>query len=209
VERELPGEHLIAHDAEAVEVAPAVDLAFARRLLRAHERRRPDRHPRAGERRPRAARQRLGDAEVGDHHPPPAPLQQDVVRLDVAVDHADGVGGAQRVGGLRHDPADLVGGEAAAALEPARHRFPVHVPHDEVHQAGAFADGVDGNDVRVGEASRRLGFAGEPLADVALEGELGREDLDCDPALEPLVTRPVDHAHSAPPDLPLQRVVAP
>ena len=42
--------------------------------------------------------------------------------------------------------------------------------------------------------------------DVLLEGELGRQHLDGDPALEPLVPGAIDHAHPAAPDLALDRV---
>ena len=53
---------------------------------------------------------------------------------------------------------------------------------------------------------RGLGLAGEPLADVLLEGELGRKDLDGDAALKPLVAGPVDHAHPAAADLALDGI---
>ena len=46
----------------------------------------------------------------------------------------------------------------------------------------------------------------EALPDVLLEGELGRQHLDRDPALELLVARPVDDAHAAPPDFPLEGI---
>ena len=85
-ERRFAHEHLVEHAAERVQVAASVD-GFARRLLRAHVRRRADRH--AGLRHAPsspAALHRLADAEVGDERV--AVLQQDVLRLDVAVHDA-------------------------------------------------------------------------------------------------------------------------
>ena len=51
-----------------------------------------------------------------------------------------------------------------------------------------------------------LGLAGEPLADVLLEGELRGKHLDRDPALEPLVAGAVDHPHAAAADLALDGI---
>ena len=49
IEGQLTGQHLIGHDAEAVEVAATVDLLLARGLLRAHVLRCADRHAGAGQ----------------------------------------------------------------------------------------------------------------------------------------------------------------
>ena len=58
----------------------------------------------------------------------------------------------------------------------------------------------------VGETGGGLSLTGEPLADILLECELGREHLDRHPSLEPLVTGAVHHAHAAPPDLAFDRI---
>ena len=209
VEGQLAGEHLVGHDAEAVQVGPAVDVALAGRLLRAHEGRRADGHTDAGERGARGGRERLGDPEVGDHHPAPGPLQQDVVGFDVAVDDRHRMGGAEGVGRLHHDAARFFDRKPAPAADPGRHRLAVHVAHDEVHQTLALADAVNRDDMGMGEPGGRLRFAGEPLADILLESELGRQHLDGDPALEPLVAGAVHYAHAAPPNLAFDRVRAP
>ena len=85
-------------------------------------------------------------------------------------------------------------------------RLAVDVAHDEVDEALALADGVDRDDVRMGQPGGGLRLAGEALADVLLEGELGRQHLDGDPALEPLVAGAVDHAHAAAADLALDGI---
>ena len=52
----------------------------------------------------------------------------------------------------------------------------------------------------------RLGLAGEPLPDILLEGELGRQHLDRDAALQPLVPGAIDDAHAASADLTLDGI---
>ena len=119
------------------------------------------------------------------------------------------MGGAQGIGGLHHDAPRLIDRKLAPAPDPRRDRLPVHVAHDEVHQPLTLADRVDRHDVGVGEPRGRLGLSGEPLPDVPLEGQFRRQDLDRDPALEPLVPRPVDDPHPAAPDLSLDGVRVP
>ncbi len=60
--------------------------------------------------------------------------------------------------------------------------------------------------MRVREPRGGLGLTGEPLANVLLEGELGRKHLDRHAALEALVAGPVHYAHAAATDLALDRV---
>ena len=57
-----------------------------------------------------------GDAEVGQ--PGVALRQEDVLRLDVAVDHVAGVGVLQGLGDLAGDPDGVADRQAAFAAEP-------------------------------------------------------------------------------------------
>ena len=88
-------------------------------LLGRHVRRRADEHPDAV--RGAAALERVGegagDAEVGDHHAPVAG-EQHVVGLEVAVDHAGGVGAADAARRLRRPRR----GPAPAGSAPERAR---------------------------------------------------------------------------------------
>ena len=113
-----PDEHLVADDAERVEVAAAVDLALAGGLLGRHVRRRADRHAGRGEprSRPFASMARampksvtIGAAGVG--------VEQDVVGLDVAVDDAALVRVGERVGDLAQDAPRLVDVQRAALVQ--------------------------------------------------------------------------------------------
>ena len=101
-DRRLTDEHFVEHAPEAVDVAPSVERSAAGGLLRAHVRRRADRHPRDGEHAPARRADRPSDPEVADHRV--AGFEQDVLRLDVAVHKPVAVGVAQRV---RHFPCDL------------------------------------------------------------------------------------------------------
>src|ERR671921_376979 len=116
------------------------------------------------------------------------------------------MGGAERVGGLHHDPPRLLYRQLTAAANTGRDRLAIHVSHDEVDQPLSLTDAMNRNDVRVGQAGSGLCLAGEPLAYILLERELGRKNLDRDPPLEPFVTGTVDDAHPAPANLPLDSV---
>ena len=122
-ERRLAGEHLVQHRAERVDVAARVDRALAHRLLGAHVLRRAEREARlrhALRRRRCCTRER--DAEVGDERVPV--LQQDVLRLDVAMDDAVPVRVVERVGDLARDARRASSiGQLPLALEPRAQRL--------------------------------------------------------------------------------------
>ena len=103
LERQLPRQHVVADDAERIEVAAAVHR-LAARLLGAHEVGRAEHlaHPRA------AARLRqAGDPEIGDEGAARPLLEQDVLGLDVAMHHALRVRIRQSPGDLAQDARGL------------------------------------------------------------------------------------------------------
>ena len=115
-----PGHRLEEDAAERVDVGRRADAAAAP-LLRRHVLGGADHRGAAG----RAGLvERLGQAEVGEEGA--VAFDQDVVRLDVAVDDAGGVGGVERVGDLaeqRRSPAPAAAaprGRSAAAGRPPR-----------------------------------------------------------------------------------------
>jgi hypothetical protein len=107
---------------------------------------------------PVAARRghRGGDAEVGDHRL--ALLEQDVLRLDVAVDDAETVGVAE---GGRHRAGDAEGNvhrQRPLAAEAVAQALASRVGHDEVQQPRVAGPGgldlagiVQRENLRVGE----------------------------------------------------------
>ena len=121
LEGQLAGGHLIQHDAGGKDVAPRVDLLPAR-LLGRHVRHGPDgrAHRRqliGGAQRVRIAAARrlteLGDAEV-EHLDRAAASDEEIGRLDVAMDDALGMRGLERVGHLGAELQHFVHGERTA-----------------------------------------------------------------------------------------------
>ena len=114
-----------------------------------------------------AALGRERDAEVGDHRL--ALVQQDVLRLDVAVDHALGVGVMQRGGDLPDEAERLIDRELPLAGEPLAQRVARDEGHDVVEQV-AIARGrghqpgiVERQDVRMVEPGGDPDLAGESV----------------------------------------------
>ena len=108
-----------------------------------------------------AGAQHLGDAKVGDLHPALL-VQQDVLRLDVAVDDALLVGELQRLADLRHDDQRLLGA-SLPALQQLPQGHAVHELHQQVGIAARLAEVIDGDDVRMVEPGQRPRLAGEAL----------------------------------------------
>jgi hypothetical protein len=143
---------------------------------------------------------RAGEAEVGDLDALDAVLQQDVARLDVAVDQPLGVRRRQAVGRLHPDAQDFLQLQRPVAVELLLEREAVDVLHHEVRQPLRLRDGVDGNHVLVDDGGRRLGLASEPLAGGAAGRQLRGQHLDRDDAVQRLVERLEHHRHAAPAD---------
>src|SRR6185436_7221616 len=66
---------------------------------------------------------------------------------------------------------------------------------------------MDRDDMRVREAGRGAGLTEEALAGFRLPGELGRQHLDGDVAIQLHFPREGDHPHAAPAELALERVL--
>ena len=122
----------------------------------------------------------LGQAEVGD---PDGPLvvEQQVRRLDVAVDHPLAVGVGQRLGHLHADPRRLAGiGTSRGPSGSARGRGSLlehgvepaagDVLHDVEMPPLVLADAEDRHDVGVVQPAGGLGLAAEP-GEVAVLGQ--------------------------------------
>ncbi len=82
-------------------------------------------------------------------------------------------------------------------LQPLGQRLSVEILHDqEVHPVLA-PDVVESADVRMVQAGDRLGLALEPLLQIRVRGDLLRQALDGDGAVEAGVAGFVDLAHAA------------
>ena len=200
----LAGEHLVEHRRERVDVAARVDRAVAGRLLGAHVLWRAERYPRLRQARARGGAERERDPEIGDHGLPV--LEQDVLRLDVAVDHAVPVGIVQRA---RDGARDLDGRrhrELPLARQPLAQRLSLDVRHDIIDETAGLAGVEERQDVRVVQVRGDPNLAEEPL-DAQQGGEVWSQHLQRDVAVVLQVARDIDRGHPADASLALYRVL--
>jgi len=135
-----------------------------------------------------------GQAEIQHLHVPIV-AHHDVVGFDVAVRDARGVRDLQSFGELATPGNQRIN----------RHRFrrqrPQRSPGDQFHDnkaAGvAFADFVDGDDVRMIERGNRQCFLLEAAQAIGIVREFGGQELYRDFALQPRIFRQPDFAHAA------------
>jgi hypothetical protein len=154
-------EHLVQHAAKAVDVAAFVDLLGTRCLLRTHVPHGAEGHPGPGQTLTTRCTHGTGDAEVRDDRL--ASGKQHVLRLDVAVDDAVGVGVAERTRDLLGHPDRLVERESSLFRQPDPERWPIDERHDVIQQPADVARVIQRDDVRMAEASRDLDLTEEPL----------------------------------------------
>jgi hypothetical protein len=192
-ERRPAAAHDVEHAAEAEQVRPVVN-GLAHGLLRRHVQRR------AGDK--AALRQAgvvggAGQAEVGQLDPLlDAGLQQDVARLDVAVDQPHGVRRGQAGGDLPADARHLRHLQRPEPVELLLQRLAGDVLHNEVG-GRLLLDGVDVHDVLVADGGGGAGLAQEALAGRRGGGQLRGHDLDGDHPVQPLVERLQHDAEAA------------
>ena len=205
-ERAAPRQHLVEHDAEREDVGAMV-RGVAVHLLRRHVAHGPHHDAghrlwRGGQRRVRQAlggwRRELGQAEVEDLD---AVLRrdEDVRRLQVAMDDALLVGCAQPVRDLRAEVERAAQRQPSPRQQPVERRAVEELGND-VGEAALDADVEDRDDVGVVEGGRGPGLLLEPAQAVGVVGHLGGQHLDRDLAIEALVVSAVDLAHPAGPE---------
>jgi hypothetical protein len=187
-EGHLPGHGLDQHEGQRVDVAAPVDRLPPGLLGRGVAGGAEHRALRLGPR-------RLGDgprqAEVGDAQPGVGPEEQ-VRRLDVAVDEALAVGVLERPGGLQPDDERLAGRQPVAGVEDRAEAAAAQVLGDEEGRALVAAPVVDGDDVGMAQGGRGLGLGPEAAQEGLVVGEAGMEDLHRHPAAQPDVVGQVD-----------------
>ena len=166
-------EALVEDHAQRPHVDAVIELAFARALLGRHVVRRPHHRPGARERgrlaeRPLHARElREPEVEDLDDHAPPLVREEDVGRLEVAVDDAPRVHAADRGDDREQEARRLRERQAPLAHEPVVEGLADQEVHDHDGRAVlGLEDVVDADDVRVGDGARGAGLAGEATARV-------------------------------------------
>ena len=199
-ERDLAREHLVQHHTERVEIGARVDgrpaCLLRREVLRRADDRAHLRHlGRAGPR----------DAEVR-HLQPAVAADDDVVRLDVAVNDPVAVGERERA----QDLARIVDRDRdrcrAVADEQLLERAPVEVLHRDVVGALGATAIEDRDDVRVVQPRGALRLAPEPLDELLIRRVSVVEQLQRDAAPELLILGEVHVGHPARAELALDHV---
>jgi hypothetical protein len=147
------------------------------------------------------------DPEVGDLRRALGGDEQ-VARLDVAVDDARLVRRGQCVGSLAHNPEGVGAGQPPLPGDQRRQRLAGHQLHDQVRAAGwqigrcllvggGLAVVKDLGDVRMRQRCRVAGLGTEPGPERLVGRVRRREQLDGDGAVEQFVGAAPYFAHAA------------
>ena len=152
--RKLSGERLVDERRARVDVGAVIDRLRLADLLGRHERERAEALAHLGERLAAHLLRQLRDAEVEDLHadrPVGAALEEDVRRLEIAVDDAGAVGVGEAQPDLLDDRVELVEADRARALQAIDERLALEqLEHDDDAVLGVLFDVEDlGHVVRV------------------------------------------------------------
>ena len=201
----LAGEDLIQHARETIHVATSIQRSLAHRLLGAHVLGRSHREPRLREPFTRCGARRQGDSEVRHHGF--AFVKQDVLRLDVPMDHILGVRVVEGRGDLPGDAEGLVDRELLLTFEPVAQRFTLDVGHDVEEKAVGLTGVVQRQDVRMIQPGGDLDLSQKPLGPEH-RCQLGPEHLDGHGAVVLQVVGEIDRRHAAAAELVREGVAA-
>ncbi len=136
-----------------------------------------------------------GEAEV-EHAHAAARGDEDVGRLDVAVDDSRAMRCLQRIGNLDGQLEQRVQRQRSRA-DPLLQRRPLEILHHDERPPVLLADVVDRADIRVIQRGGRPRFAREPGQRCWILRELRRDELERHRAVQPRVFGLVDDAHAA------------
>ena len=201
-ERDAPGQALVEHEAEGVQVGAAVEAASAH-LLRGQVLGGAHHHVVA--RQVIAAVEPLGDTEVGEQHPT-VRRHQDVAGLDVAVDEPGAVCGVERGSDAGSDVDRQLRAEARLHVEQLAQALAVDELHDDGLATGFCEHVVDGDDVGMREAGDGDGFATKALGDHGIRRQARLQPLEGDAAVEGEIGGQPHLRHAALGESPLQSV---
>src|SRR6478672_10229676 len=202
-EGRLSGEHLVEHAAEAVDVAPAIDARIGHALLRTHVGRSAERDTGTRELLVSECAGGTGDPEVCDQGL--AILEENVLRLDVAVDDAVAVRVVERARYFTGDAERVLDRQLPLAIESRTKGFAFDVRHDVEQLAVSGAGIVNGKDVRMREMRDELDLPLEALG-AHREADVVAHDFHRDPAIVLEIARQVHGSHRAVAELALDLV---
>ena len=136
-------------------------------------------------------------AEIGDHHPFHAVLQEDIRRLDVAVNEALSVRGGQPDAVCMPIRRISTTAKRARLRDTLFQRLSFHHGHHQVGKSTLLVDCLDRNDVLMHDRGSRLRLTREAVAGRGVGGKFGRQDLDRRMPIQRRVVAAHDHPHSA------------
>ena len=122
--------------------------------------------------------------------------QENIGRLNVAVDDAFFVRGIQGVGGLDTDAHQIVHRNRAAA-DPLAQRLALQQFHGDEVMAVGFVHLMNGADVGMAERRGRPGFAQEALHRGRVGHQVWRQTLERDLASQTRIFGAIHHSHTA------------
>ena len=190
----LPGQHLVEHDPQGVQVGLVADRRRAADLLGGHVGRRAQRPARWPSARS-ASRSLAIPKSVSLSLPSSVTIRFDGLRSRWTTPVLVGV--VQRVAELDPQLDHLAPGQLPRSWSIFSRVDALDVLHGEVRRPLEPAPGQEPDDVGMAELLEDLGLALEPVEDLALLGELAVDDLDGGRPSGRLVRRPVDHPHRA------------
>ena len=180
-ERKLPGEQLVKHHPQRINVGPVVHLVGRLHLFRGHVMRCADPGPGAGERVRFARRgtrtlKQLRDAEIGNFHAALG-IQQQVLRLDIPMQHPLRMRGLQRLTNRRNQRQRLLRREAPGSQRLAE-VGPVHELHEQEAEPTRLPKPMDAHDVRMPQPRERTGLALESFHEGRIGGQFTGQHLE-------------------------------
>jgi hypothetical protein len=131
--------------------------------------------------------------------------EEDVLRFDVAVDHAVPMGHGQRFGDLSEKADGFRNGKFSGTGEPFPERLALHIGHDVVEESFSLSRVEQAEDVRVLQAGGDFDFAGESLGPHR-RSKIGAEHLDRDVPAVTEILGEIDCGHATLAEFSLQAV---
>ncbi len=121
---------------------------------------------------------------------------EDIRRLDVAMNDAAGVRGVEAIRDFDAELEDTVERQRSAR-DLVLQRPAIEQLHDDEPLGAVLADVVDGADVWMVERRGDAGLALEPIQRLGIAGQIGRQELQRDLAAQTHVFGAIDDAHAA------------
>ena len=124
-------------------------------------------------------------------------VQHDVLRFQIAMNHAGSVGRFQRAANLGDDPYRLLRRKFSSFTEHGAKIAAFHELHGDELEPLGLSQVEDANDVAVGNFASQDQFLFEAAQDFRIAGEVSADQLESYEASELGVARLINGAHSA------------